>query len=101
MYRHKDVKTEQRINHFTENTQQFNPYISSLIQVVPVAFSVVTPLILCLFSLHKKCEETALRPQRHSHLTQGETAITDGPSKASLVGYLTAGLHLLLLIFWH
>lgn len=53
----------------------------------------------CFLSPRKKREETAVWPECLSHLTQGEMASQKDSSKASLVGYLTAGLHLLLLIF--
>lgn len=56
---------------------------------------------LCFLSPHKKCEETAIRPQRHSHLTQGEMAITDGLLQGFLSWLLDSWTALIAADFWH
>lgn len=55
----------------------------------------------CFLSPHKKREETAVRPQRHSHLTQGEMAITDGLLQGFLSWLPDSWTALTAAVLWH
>lgn len=71
------VNNGERLNEYTEEMS---------VAACPGCTCCVTHVIIPVadyyfLSPHKKCEETTVRPQRHSHLTQGEMAIRRTPPR--------------------
>lgn len=72
----------------------------------PRCTSRVTDVIIadadtCFLSPHKKCEETAIRPERFSHLTQGEMGIRDGLLQGFLSWLPDSWTALIAADLWH